>query len=108
MASNVIVNSVVSILANTIETIYTAPPDGTIITAWTATNNTGSNRTYKAYIFDISGSFLQAVIPLKIIIRNRFDLGPGITNQFVPGGGSIRVESDLANSIVFRVSGNEL
>lgn len=108
MANTVIVESVTNDAANTIEDIYTAPPDGTIITAWTATNNTGSNRTYKAYIFDITGTPLQAIIPLKIIIRNRFDLGPGITNQFIPGGGTIRVESDLADSIVFRVSGNEL
>lgn len=108
MSNNVIVNSVTSIIANTIEVIYEAPPNGTIITAWTATNNTGSNRLYKAYIFDLSGTLLQAIIPLKIIVRDRFDLGSGITNQFVPGGGTIRVESDLANSIVFRVSGNEL
>ena len=108
MANNVLVNSVTSNAANTIETIYTAPADGTIITAWTATNNTGSNRSYRAYIFDLSGAVLQAVIPLKIIIRNRFDLGSGITNQFIPGGGSIRVESDLADSIVFRISGNEI
>lgn len=108
MANNVIVNSVTNSIANTIQKIYDAPPNGTIITAWTATNNTGSNRLYKAYIYDASETLLQAIIPLKIIIRDRFDLGSGITNQFVPGGGSIRVESDLADSIVFRVSGNEL
>jgi len=108
MANNVLVGSVTNSAANTIQNVYDAPANGTIITAWTATNNTGSNRTYKAYIYDLTGSLLQAIIPLKIIIRNRFDLGSGITNQFIPGGGSIRVESDLANSIVFRISGNEL
>ncbi len=108
MSNTVLVNSLTNTLANTIETIYTAPPNGTIITSWTATNNTGSNRIYKAYIFGLDGLPLQAIIPLKIIIRDRFDLGSGITNQFVPGGGTIRVESDLADSIVFRISGNEL
>ena len=108
MANTVLVQSITNSIANTIQTIYTAPPDGTIITAWTATNNTGANRSYKAYLFDASGTVLQAVVPLKIIVRNRFDLGSGITNQFVVGGGTIRVESDLADSIVFRISGNEL
>ena len=108
MANTVLVQSVTNSIADTIQIIYTAPPDGAIITAWTATNNTGANRSYKAYIYDLSGSMLQAIIPLKIVIRNRFDLGSGITNQFVPGGGSIRVETDLADGISFRVSGNEL
>ena len=107
MASIVIVNSQQSSLANTIEVFYPSL-NGTTITAFTATNNTDSNKSYKAYIYDLSGSLLQAIIPLKIISRNRFDLGSGITNQFVPGGGAIRVESDLADSIVFRISGNEL
>lgn len=111
MAINVVlVNSEQSNVANTIEIFYTSPPtgEGTIITAFTATNNTGSNRTYKAYIFDSTGAVLPAVAPLRIIIRNRFDLGSGVINQFIPPGGTLRMESDLASSIVFRVSGKEL
>lgn len=110
MANEVLVESKLSTAANTIEIFYTSPAtsDGTIITAWTATNNTNSNRIYKAYIFNSSGVVLQAIIPQKIIVRDRFDLGSGIVNQLIPPGGTIRIETDLANSIVFRISGNEL
>ena len=110
MATTVLVNSVQNNTANAIETFYTSPSDGagTIITAFTATNNAGSNRTYKAYIFDSSGSTLEAVTPLKKIIRNKFDPGSSIVNHIIPAGGTLRMESDLADSIVFRVTGNEL
>jgi len=110
MAINVLVNSAQSLVADTIETFYTSPDggDGTVITAFTATNNTDSNRSYKAYIFDATGALLQAIIPLKIIIRSKVDLGSPIVNHFIPVKGTLRMESDLASSIVFRVSGKEL
>jgi len=110
MALNVLVNSEQSQIANTVEVFYTSPSggDGTVITAFTATNNTGSNRSYKAYIFDATGNLLDAIIPLKIIIRNKTDLGSPIINHFIPENGTLRMESDLESSIAFRVSGKEL
>jgi len=110
MAINTLVNSAQSIVANTIEIFYTSPDGGTgtVITAFTATNNTDSNRSYKAYIYDATGTLLQAIIPLKIIIRSKVDLGSPIVNHFIPENGTLRMESDLASSIVFRVSGKEL
>ena len=110
MAINVLVNSAQNQVADTIEAFYTSPDGGagTVITAFTATNNTGSNRSYKAYIYDASGSLLQAIIPQKIIVRNKVDLGSPIINHFIPENGTLRMESDLASSIVFRVSGKEL
>lgn len=110
MAINVLVNSAQSIVADTIEIFYTSPDGGagTVVTAFTATNNTDSNRSYKAYIFDATGTLLQAIIPLKIIIRSKVDLGSPIVNHFIPENGTLRMESDLASSIVFRVSGKEL
>lgn len=107
MAITTLVNSRQSLTANSIETFYTSPT-GTVITAFTATNNTDSNKTYKAYIFDSSGTVLPSVIPLKIVIRNKTDLGSPIINQFIPQNGSLRIESSEANSIAFRVSGKEL
>ena len=109
MATAVLVNSVQNTLANTIETFYTSPADGagTVITAFTATNNTGSNRTYKAYIFDSAGNPKEAITPVKIIVRNRFDPGNAIVNHEIEPGGTLRMESDGANSIVYRVTGNE-
>ena len=110
MALNVLVNSAQSQVADTVEVFYTVPTggEGTVITAFTATNNTGSNRSYKAYIFDATGDLLEAIIPLKIIIRSKTDLGSPIINQFIPPGGTLRMETDLANSIAFRVSGKEI
>jgi len=110
MANVVLVNSVQSNVADTIEQFYLSPVSGggTVINAFAATNNTGSNRTYKAYIFDKTGVILPAVSPLKIVVRNRFDLGSAVLNQIIPAGGTLRLESDLAGSIVFRVSGKEL
>jgi hypothetical protein len=110
MADLALAESYRSSIANTIETIYTSPVNGagTIITSFTATNNTAANRTYKAYIYGALATPVQAVIPTKIVIRNRYDSGAGIVNQFIPAGGTLRVESDLASSIVFRVSGKEL
>jgi len=107
MATTTLVNSRQNAAANVIETFYTSPT-GTVITAFTATNNTDSNKTYKAYIFDAGGTVLPAVIPLKIVIRSKTDLGSPIINQFIPQGGSLRIESNEANSIAFRVSGREL
>ena len=110
MATVVLVNSTQNSIANSPQAFYTSPADGagTIITAFTATNNTDANRTYKAYIFGPSQTGLQAVTPLKIIIRNRFDPGNSIVNQLIPAGGTLQMESDEVDSIVYRVTGNEL
>jgi len=111
MATNkVLINSIQNTVGGAIQNFYQSPPsgNGTLISAFTATNNTGANRTYRAYIYDSTGSLLEAVIPLKIVVRNRFDLGSAIVNHLIPSGGSLRIESDLEDSIVFRVSGKEL
>ena len=110
MTENVLVNSTQNTVADTIETFYAAPSGGlgTKITAFAATNNTTSGKTYKAYIFDKSGKVLNAVVPQKIVVRDRFDLGPSIVGQLIPEGGTLRMESSEVDSITFRVTGNEL
>lgn len=107
MTDIVLVPSVKNSAANTIEVFYTSPnsSDGTLITAFSAINNSGVNASYKAYIYDSSGSLVDAVIPRKIVVRDRFDTAPSITNHLIPNGGSLRMESSAANSITFRVSG---
>ena len=107
MADVVLVISESSNAANTIESFYASPSssDGTFITAFSATNSSGAIASYKAYIFDSSGTALDPVVPLKIVVRNRFDLAPTITNQLIPNGGSLRMESSAIGSITFRVSG---
>ncbi len=110
MATVVAVDSVQNSLANTIQEFFKSPADGagTVITAFTATNNSGANRTYKAYIFGADGIATDAVTPTKIVVRNRFDPGNSIVNHLIPAGGTLRMESDGATSIVFRVTGNNL
>lgn len=110
MGNAVLVQSYQSVTADTIETVYTSPPAGagTIITAFTATNNTASNRTYRAYIYAADGLSLSAVVPLKIVVIDRFDSGAGIVNHLIEPGGILKFESDLASSISLRVSGKEL
>ena len=110
MADIVLVASVTNGAADSIEQLYGSPTggDGTIITAFSAINNSGVNASYKAYIYDSTGAAVDAVIPVKIVVRNRFDVGASITNQLIPAGGSLRTESSAADSITFRVSGVEL
>jgi hypothetical protein len=110
MTEIILVNSAQNASANAIQIFYTSPTGqgGTLINAFTATNNTSSNKTYKAYIYDSSGTALTAVIPQKIVVRDKFDLGPSIVGQLIPAGGTLRMESNEAASIAFRVTGNEL
>jgi len=110
MATTTLVNSVSSSLANTVQSFYNSPPGGggTIITAFTATNNTGANASYRAYIVDLSGVIKGAVLPLKVVIRNRFDPGNAIVNQVIPAGGSLQMETNIIAAIDFHVTGNEL
>ena len=107
MADVVLVNSELNDAANEIAQFYLSPAsqNGTIITAFSATNSSGANASYKAYIFDSSGDELNPIIPLKVVVRDRFDLAPTITNQLIPPGGTLRMESSAAKSITFRVSG---
>lgn len=107
MTDIVLVPSSQNATADTIETFYTSPSssDGTLITAFSASNNSGANAWYEAYIYDSSGAAVGAVIPTKIVIRDKSDLGAAITNQLIPNGGSLRMKTSLAGAIDFRVSG---
>ena len=110
MTDTVLVNSAQNASANAIQIFYTSPlaGSGTLINAFTASNNTDSNKTYKAYIYDASATALTAVIPQKIVVRDKFDLGPSIVGQLIPAGGTLRMESNAAASVAFRLTGNEL
>ena len=90
--------------ANAIEILFTASSD-TQITAFTATNNTGVNRSYRVYIYDSSNG-TEANSPTKFVTSLRgFDLAPAIIGHIVPKGGTIRVESSAAGSLIFRATG---
>ncbi len=109
MAELILVNSKQNTSADTIEKFYDSPASGagTVILAFSATNNTTQSASYKAYIFDASGAAIQAVVPQTIVVRDRFNLGPSAISQLIPPGGSLRMESSTATSIAFRVTGDE-
>lgn len=109
MTDSVLVSNFKTAGANTVESIYTAPTDGagTIITAFTASNDTTSSVFYKGYIYDQAGTVVNSIIPLTIVVRDKFHGGPSIVNQVIPAGGSLRVENSASGSLNYNVSGRE-
>lgn len=106
MTDVVIVDGKFNTFPDLVATFYTSPlTAATVITAWAAVNNSGVNASYKAYIFNSDGDMVNALVPTKIVVRNKFDIGPSITNQLIPAGGSLRMETSTAAAIDFRVSG---
>ncbi len=113
MPENTLVNSAVNTVADTIEEFYTAGSSseggaGTLITAFSATNDSGASASYKAYIFDVTETVLDPVQPQTIVVRDKFSLGPSVVGQLIPPGGSLRMQSSTAGAISFRVTGDEL
>lgn len=94
---------------DTIEIMYTSPAggNGTVITAFTATNATASNRIYSAYIYGNDGFSVNPIISDRRLIRTKFDPGGAVVNHVVPPGGTLRVKTDVASSISFNVTGKE-
>lgn len=107
MVDQVIVNNAKLAAADTIEIVYTSPSSGagTVISAFTASNSFTTSVSYKAYIFDASGSTVDPVVPLKIVVKDRFDSAPGIVGQVIPAGGTLRIENSTANSLSFFATG---
>jgi len=95
---------------DTIEEFYPSPVDGngTTILAFTATNNTETNQSFLAYIFDAEGNISQAVIPFTLVARDRFSSGTPAINHVIPKGGTLRMESSSIGAFNFYVTGDEL
>ena len=110
MTDVTIVAGATSTAADSIEAFYTSPQagNGTLITAFAAVNGSGANASYLGYIYDKSGTALNAIIPIKKVVKNKTDIAPGITNQMIPPGGTLRMESSRISSISWHVSGIEL
>lgn len=98
--------------ADTPLSIYSSPPrnqgNGTLITAFTATNNATSNRSYKAYIVEEGQQPIVPQRPFRIVLWGDIDLGTGLEGQVIPPGGSLYVECNQPNSVYFTMSGKEL
>lgn len=92
---------------DTIADLYQSPAggQGTIITACTVANNTTSSASFKMYIYSSSGDMLQALVPMSIVVPDRFNSCPSAVNHVIPPGGSLRAENSASNSLSFTVSG---
>lgn len=106
MAEEILVFNARNTLPDTIQSFFDAEVD-TQILAFTASNNSAASVTFKAYIFSAAGA-AQAVIPQKIVVRDRFDLGPSIVGFLVPKDGSLRMETSTAEALSFNVVGQEI
>jgi hypothetical protein len=94
--------------ANTPEIVYTNGNTlDTMITAFTAVNETATARKYKVYIVDSGGAVNRAVVPQTTLSRGTGGVVDKIIGQMVPAGGTLQVETDSAASIHFTVSGRE-
>ena len=93
-----------------IENFYISPATGlgTKIKAFTASNDTTTSQSYKAYIYNSAGVPVSAIIPLQIVVRDSSDYGASIIGQVIPAGGSLRVESSNALGLNFYITGAEL
>jgi len=110
MSKKSLFNSFKSSSSDTIETVYISPSGGlgTRIDSFTVSNNTATMGSYKAYIYSSSGAAVDAVVPFKFVLRDRYDNAPSIISKVIPAGGSLRVESDVANGMSFTGSGEDL
>ena len=107
MATTQIVDNFKNTIVDTVQTAFTAGIKPVVIEAFTATNNSTVNASYKAYIVSASGDE-QPQRPFKVVVWGELDLGIGIVNQIIPAGGSLKVESSALDSIYFTVTGREV
>ena len=108
MATKQLIDNFLNTIVDTVEVAYSAPSDkDVVIDAFTVTNNSVVNASYKAYVKSSTG-VLSPIIPFKIVVWGENDLGIGIVNQVIPAGGSLQVESSALTSLYFTASGREL
>ena len=108
MAINQLTDNFLNTAVDTVQTAYSAPSgNAVVIDAFTVTNNSSVNASYKAYIKSVTG-VLSPIIPFKIVVWGENDLGVGIVNQVIPAGGTLQVESSALTSLYFTASGRQL
>ena len=105
----VLINNTKISAPDVITILYTSPTGGggTIVTAFTASNDSATGQSYKGYIYDVSGALVGSVIPFTVIARDRFHSGPSMVNQVVPAGGTIRIENSTGDGLNFYATGRE-
>ena len=91
---------------DTVQTVFTASTSAVVIESFTAANNSAVNASYKAYI--LSPTSTQPQVPFQIVVWGEIDLGIGVTNQVIPLGSTLKVESSALDSIYFTITGREV
>ena len=108
MATLQIIDNLTISAVDTPQSLYTAPVgQDVVIEAFTASNTSTVNASYKVYIVSALGAE-QPQIPFKVVVWGENDLGIGIVNQIIPAGGSLKVECSALASIYFTVTGREI
>ncbi len=104
-----LVRDFLSTVANTPEEVYKSPIDGSgsVITHFTAVNSTAVNRIHSAYVYKADGTMTQKLISDERLIWNKTSFGGEMVNLAMDPGETIRVESDLASSVSWNISGKE-
>lgn len=113
MPEIVMVINTANTIVDEIQKFYDSPKSatggkGTRVTKFSAPNDTTSSIDYKAYIVGADGVVKKAIIPQTTVVRDKADLGASIVGQLIPPGGSLQMESSVANAMQFYVTGNEL
>jgi hypothetical protein len=105
MASLQIVDNLTVSVVDTPQTLYTAPSgQDIVIGSFTASNTSTVNASYKAFIVSSLGA-QQPQIPFRVVVWGDNDLGIGLVNQIIPGGGTLKIECSALDSIYFTVTG---
>ena len=108
MATKQLTGNFLNTIVDTVQIAFSAPADkDVVIDAFTVTNNSVVNASYKAYVKSSLGT-LAPIIPFKIVVWGENDLGVGVVSQVIPAGGSLQVESSALLSLYFTASGREL
>lgn len=104
MARRTLVLNAKNAVADTVESFFVAETTSITILGFTVTNVITASASYKAYIYSASED-PDPIMPQKIVVRDRFDLGPAIIGLIIPKGGSLRMESSTAGALQFNVVG---
>jgi hypothetical protein len=101
-----IANSLADTKESILTTVTTGP--GTMIDSVTASNATGVNASYSAYIVAPGETPTFPQTSDQVVVWGENELGIGLVNHVIPPGGSLYIETSAANSIYFTVSGRIL
>jgi len=106
MATIQIASNFKNTIVDTVQTVYTASSKAVVIESFTAANNSTVNASYKAYI--VSTATEQPQVPFQVVVWGEIDLGIGVTNQIIPLGAELKLESSALDSIYFTITAREV